>query len=124
MAGPDGVVDVVKRTFLPKPAPEGPDFTVFYQATVVPAGGTVKGHAYVPLPFAHDVPGFAAAASADHPLPTKPTRWRFCLGVTPSVYGPDLLPDKSHSLVANTRYAPDREQRMVCSEPVSIPAQG
>lgn len=122
LAGQGTTIDVVKRTFLPKSAPGGPDYTVYFQATVVPAGKTVEGRAFVPLPLTRHVPGFAADAGVDAALPTSPTGWRFCLGVTPKIYEPDVLPGGKYALVANGKYAGERAQRMLCSKPQPLPA--
>jgi hypothetical protein len=109
----DGVVVVAKRTFAQRSAPAGPDHSVYFQGTLLAPGATISGQALVRLPFAQSVPSFAKDVPGE--VAQGDSTWRFCLGVTPSVHDPDVLPDKTHALVSNNLAGGPRAQQLVCS---------
>lgn len=114
----DGVVVVAKRTFAQRSAPAGPDHSVYYQGTLLAPGATVSGQALVRLPFAQSVPSFAKDVPGE--VAQSTSQWRLCLGITPSVYDPDVLPDKTHTLVSNNLAGGPRAQQLLCSDPQGL----
>jgi len=118
LAGPDSGVTIAKRTFVQS---GGPDFTVSFQGTVVQPGKTVRGRAFAPLPLELAGPGFNTSERHSGTLPDPVSAWRLCLGVTPELYQPDVLPDGKHSMVPNGDLAGDRRQRLLCSDPAPLP---
>lgn len=121
LPGPDRTVTVAKRTFHQAAAPAGPDFSVMYQASVLRPGRTVTGRAFIPFPVTASVPGFASDDGVHDPLPADPAGWRFCLGITPEVYAPEVLPGGRHALISNNIIDGPREQQMLCSHQRPIP---
>jgi hypothetical protein len=116
----DATVEVGRRLF---PVPDDLEGVQAYgvTASTLPAGATAEGREIVPLPLTYTP---AAPEGGGDPLPDRPARVVFCVGVAPAE---DFPPSTSPGVPEGYRFARHStanvaRQALLCSDPFDLPA--
>jgi hypothetical protein len=116
----DATVEVARRLF---PVPDDLEGVQAYgvTASALPAGATSEGREMVPLPLTYAP---AASKGGGDPLPDRPARVVFCVGVAPAE---DFPASTSPGVPEGYRFALHSpanvaRQALLCSDPFDLPA--
>lgn len=116
----DATVEVARRLF---PVPDDLEGVQAYgvTASALPAGATTEGREMVPLPLTYTP---AASEGGGDPLPDRPARVVFCVGVAPAEDFPASTSPGAPEGYRFARHSPANvaHQALLCSDPFDLPA--
>lgn len=112
-------VEVARRLF---PVPDDLEGVQVYgvTASALPAGATTEGREMVPLPLTYTP---AASEGGGDPLPDRPARVVFCVGVAPAEDFPASTSPGVPEGYRFARHSPANvaQQALLCSDPFDLP---